>query len=154
MAQALDRSTELERALKLAELVESSSDAVVGLSPAGLIVSWSGGAEGLFGYSRAEAVGRHVMMLLHPIARRRPGASPRNAWPRRIVDVPGDRANRQGRSLLKVLLSISPVWGGGERAGSWRRSSAISASSGARRTRCAKARSAIARSWKLSMTVW
>ncbi len=118
MAQALDRSTELERALKLAELVESSSDAVVGLSPAGLIVSWSGGAEGLFGYSRAEAVGRHVMML-SPVDR----AQETRELLARVLG--GDIVERveteriaKGGRLLKVLLSISPVWGaGGELAG-------------------------------------
>ena len=59
-------AAELERALELAGLVESASDAVVGVSPAGVITSWSEGAARLFGHSRAEIVGRSVLALSSP----------------------------------------------------------------------------------------
>ncbi len=53
--------TELNRALeqhaRLASIVESSQDAIVGRSFDGVILTWNRGAEALFGYSEAEAVG-------------------------------------------------------------------------------------------------
>lgn len=116
--QALGRSTELERALKLAALIESSDDAVVGLSPTGLIASWNEGAERLFGYSQEEVVGRHVTML-SPTRR----VDEAQALLARVVageSVEGVETERvaKGGRLLKVLLSVSPVWGAdGELAG-------------------------------------
>jgi len=56
-------SSQLERALELAALIESSNDAVMGVTPEGLIECWNMGAEELFGYTREEAVGQHVLML-------------------------------------------------------------------------------------------
>lgn len=47
----------------LASIVENSSDAVMSADLDGLIVSWSGGAERLYGYSREEAIGRTFAML-------------------------------------------------------------------------------------------
>ncbi|HWE50149.1 MAG TPA: PAS domain S-box protein [Bryobacteraceae bacterium] len=57
------RETEEARAL-LASIVEYSDDAIYGLTLDGTIVSWNHGAEALFGYSRHEAVGQNVAMLM------------------------------------------------------------------------------------------
>ena len=51
---------------QLAALVESSADAIVGKTLDGTIVSWNQAAARLYGYSAAEAVGRHVSMLDAP----------------------------------------------------------------------------------------
>ena len=42
----------------LAAIVETSADAIIGWTLEGAIFSWNGGAEKLFGYSSAEAVGQ------------------------------------------------------------------------------------------------
>jgi two-component system, cell cycle sensor histidine kinase and response regulator CckA len=52
-----------ESASRLAAIVASSPDAIVGANLDGKIVNWNRGAEELFGYSAAEAVGRSVRML-------------------------------------------------------------------------------------------
>ena len=54
-----------ERA-ELAAIVASSDDAIIGYTPEGVITSWNAGAEKLYGYSAAEAVGRSVGLLLPP----------------------------------------------------------------------------------------
>ncbi len=39
------------------ELIEESRDALIALSPEGVVLAWNGGAEALFGYTAAEAIG-------------------------------------------------------------------------------------------------
>jgi PAS domain S-box len=48
---------------RLAAIVESSEDAIVGLTTQGVITSWNEGARKLYGYTAAEAVGRHATFL-------------------------------------------------------------------------------------------
>jgi PAS domain S-box-containing protein len=48
----------------LAGVVASSADAIIGKTVEGIIVSWNPGAEQLYGYSAAEAVGRSIGMLI------------------------------------------------------------------------------------------
>jgi len=50
----------------LAAIVESSVDAIISKSLEGVIMSWNKGAERVFGYSAAEAVGKHISLLLPP----------------------------------------------------------------------------------------
>jgi PAS domain S-box-containing protein len=47
----------------LATVVEHTDDAVVGLTPEGIITAWNGGAERLFGYPAEEVVGEPAAML-------------------------------------------------------------------------------------------
>jgi two-component system cell cycle sensor histidine kinase/response regulator CckA len=64
-AEASLRSAFADRE-RLAAIVASSEDAVVGKSIAGIIESWNTGAEKLYGYSAAEVLGRSMLMLLPP----------------------------------------------------------------------------------------
>jgi PAS domain S-box-containing protein len=49
---------------RLAALVESSNDAIVGLTIDGVILSWNRGATSLYGYAESEAVGRFADFIL------------------------------------------------------------------------------------------
>ncbi len=51
---------------RLAAVVESSDDAIIGKTVDGTITSWNRGAEKVFGYSSAEAVGKPMQMLVPP----------------------------------------------------------------------------------------
>jgi PAS domain S-box-containing protein len=55
-----------EELAQLASIVVSSDDAIVGKNLQGIITSWNPGAERLFGYSRDEAVGKPIAMLVPP----------------------------------------------------------------------------------------
>jgi putative two-component system response regulator len=102
-------SIELQRALEMATLIESASDAVIGVSPDWLITSWSDGAERLLGYSRDEAVGKLVTMLAPP-DRKGEASTIRERALRgeRVERMETERVTKDGR-LLNVQLSISPI---------------------------------------------
>jgi len=61
-----DRRIAEESRLRLASIVESSQDAIGSVNLEGIIVSWNAGAQRIFGYSEAEAVGKPVTMLVPP----------------------------------------------------------------------------------------
>jgi PAS domain S-box-containing protein len=51
---------------KLAAIVESSDDIIIGKSLEGIITSWNRGAEKIYGYMAAEVTGRHISILAPP----------------------------------------------------------------------------------------
>ena len=51
---------------RLAAVVDSSDDAIIGKTLDGTIVAWNLGAEKVFGYSAAEMVGKSMLILLPP----------------------------------------------------------------------------------------
>jgi PAS domain S-box-containing protein len=51
---------------RLAAIVDSSDDAIIGKSLDGIILSWNSGAEKIYGYTAREAVGQHVSILVPP----------------------------------------------------------------------------------------
>ena len=55
---------DFELTSRLAAIVESSTDAVIGKALDGTITSWNSGAADMYGYSAAEMVGRNVSMLI------------------------------------------------------------------------------------------
>lgn len=94
----------------LAAIVDSSDDAIVGKTLDGVIRSWNRGAEGLFGYSAEEAVGRRIHLII-----------PRELWSEedeilarvsrgeRIGNYETERIARDGQRL-QVSLTVSPVY--------------------------------------------
>jgi PAS domain S-box-containing protein len=60
--RAARETAEAQRAT-LATVVEHTDDAVVGITPEGIITAWNGGAERLFRYTAEEVVGKPATML-------------------------------------------------------------------------------------------
>ena len=61
-----DRKLADEARYRHAAIVESSEDAIASGSLDGIIVSWNAGAQHMYGYTEAEAVGKPIIMLVPP----------------------------------------------------------------------------------------
>jgi PAS domain S-box-containing protein len=99
-----------ERAqLRLAAIVEDSDDAIISISLEGEILSWNAGAERLYGYTAAEAVGRTVDLLI-PANVRGEERSILDQLRRgnRIEHFETVRLHKEGRRI-NVSLTVSPL---------------------------------------------
>ncbi len=94
---------------RLAAIVESSDDAIVSKDLDGIIQSWNAGAERIFGFTREEAVGRSITIIIPPemqdeeaqiLKRLRKGE--------RIDHFETVRVAKSGKRL-DVSLTISPI---------------------------------------------
>jgi PAS domain S-box-containing protein len=93
----------------LAAIVDSSDDAVISKSLDGVITSWNKGAERIFGYTAAEAIGQHITLII-PEDRRQEevGILRRLRNGERIDHFETVRKCKDG-TLLDISVTISPV---------------------------------------------
>jgi PAS domain S-box-containing protein len=104
-----ERKRAEEARARLAAIVESSEDAIVSKTLDGVVTSWNQGAERLFGYTAAEAVGRPITLIIPPerhdeermiLDRLRRGE--------RVEHFETVRVAKDGRRL-DISLTVSPV---------------------------------------------
>jgi PAS domain S-box-containing protein len=94
---------------RLAAIVESSDDAIIGQDLNGVVTSWNGGAERIFGYAAAEIVGQPILRLIP--ADRHDEEHQTLAALRRGDNVPSFETARQARDgrRLDVSITASPI---------------------------------------------
>ncbi|HEU5272215.1 MAG TPA: PAS domain S-box protein [Xanthobacteraceae bacterium] len=103
------RSAAERAAHQFAAIVEWSDDAIISKDLDGVITSWNRGAERLFGYEAAEAVGRPITMLIPPERLdEEPGilARVRRGEPTEHYETV---RRRKDGSLVDVALTVSPM---------------------------------------------
>jgi PAS domain S-box-containing protein len=85
---------------RLAAVVESSEDAIISENMDGMITAWNSGAEKLFGYTPAEAVGK-PMLMLSPPERRNQGLDilTRLGRGERVEEIDTLRIRKDGRKI-------------------------------------------------------
>jgi PAS domain S-box-containing protein len=109
---SVDVTAEKEQAAvrtRLAAIVASSQDAIVGKDLNGLVTSWNHGAEKIFGYTEAEMLGKPIATLAAPgRGDEMPRILERVRRGEAINHYETVRATKDGR-LLDVSLTISPV---------------------------------------------
>ena len=94
---------------RLAAIVESSFDAIIGKTLDGCITSWNGAATAMFGYTAEEAVGESVQMLIPPEHKAQEARILADlARGQRVVPFDSVRLTRDGRRLA-VSITVSPI---------------------------------------------
>src|SRR5271165_1731670 len=94
---------------RLASIIDSSEDAIIGKDLDGIITSWNKGAEHIYGYTPEEVVGKHISLLAPSD---RPDEIPEIL--RKIAQGEGTehyesvRVTKQGRRL-DVSITVSPL---------------------------------------------
>src|SRR5439155_1801200 len=106
---AVDRVRSEEELARLAAIVESSNDAIVGSRFDGTVVSWNSAAERIYGYTAAEMVGRPLRTIVPPdeIKRVR-GVIEQVARGEAVEHFQTVRRRKDG-TLIDVDLTLSPV---------------------------------------------
>ncbi len=104
-----ERDRDMQALALLAAIVASSDDAIVSKTLEGTILTWNAGAERLFGYSAAEAIGQPITLLIpaerHDEERALLG---RLRQGERIEHFETVRVAKDGRQI-DVSLTVSPV---------------------------------------------
>ncbi len=99
-----------EKAQRLAAIVESTDDGIIGMNPDGTITSLNSGAERLYGYPAEEVVGRSLSILVPEqysgdvpfvLSRVRNGESISHYQTRRKT---------KGGKIFDISLTVSPIW--------------------------------------------
>jgi PAS domain S-box-containing protein len=111
-----DDVSELQRQKHhLQYLLENSPTAIVEVDLADTIIAWNPAAETLFGYSRQEAIGRHIDDLVANSAEVRAEAAECNLQVRKMGHVHRiTRRTRRDGTLVDVEVIVAPVKSGGE----------------------------------------
>ena len=104
-----DRKRAEELNQRMAAIVASSDDAIISKDLNGIITSWNEGAQRLFGYTAAEAIGQPVLILIpedrqdeEPVILARIRAGDR-------IDHYETVRRRKDGSLIDISISVSPV---------------------------------------------
>ena len=110
LIDAVRRVTAEASQSRLAAIVTSSDDAIIGKTLDGVMTDWNAGAEAIFGYTAVEAIGQPLTMLLPPgqedeeirmLERIRAGER---------IEHYETRRRRKDGAIIDVSLTVSPVW--------------------------------------------
>lgn len=111
---ALQRQLDLQKEIgelnsRLAAIVESSNDAIIGKDLNGIIISWNKGAEKIFGYSAEEAVGRPLSILVPSShAQEIPSILKKIRRGARVEHYETVRVTKAGQQI-NISLTVSPI---------------------------------------------
>lgn len=113
VAQQLARLMETQRRdeerSRLAAIVDSSYDAIIGKSVDGRILSWNEGARRVYGYTAQQAVGASISLLLPKgVATEEPKIVAATRSGRRLTEFETWRKHADGREIL-VSITVSPI---------------------------------------------
>jgi PAS domain S-box-containing protein len=104
-----DKKRAEEALFRHAAIVESSDDAIISKNLDGVIVSWNGGAQRIYGYTEGEAVGKPMTILVpRELVDEEDKILERVRAGERIEHYETLRVTKEGREI-NVSLSVSPI---------------------------------------------
>src|SRR6266403_5309331 len=104
-----ERKRSEEAALRLAAIVESSDDAIVGKDLDGIITTWNDGAQRIFGYLAEEIIGKPITILIPSDRQKEEEAIIERIRRGQRVEHYETVRQRKNGGLIDISLSISPV---------------------------------------------
>jgi PAS domain S-box-containing protein len=104
-----ERKRNEETALRLASIVESSADAIIGKNFDGIITSWNKSAERLFGYVADEVIGNSITILFPPNRLAEEDVILERIRRGQCVEQFETVRQRKDGSLVDISLTISPI---------------------------------------------
>ncbi len=98
-----------EARFRLASIVQSSDDAIISKNLDGIITSWNRGAEHIFGFTEAEAVGQPITMITPPELRREEETIlQKTRTGEKLEHYETVRVTKEGKEI-DVSLTVSPM---------------------------------------------
>ena len=94
---------------RMAAVALASHDALYGATPQGMIEAWNPGAERLFGYAAAEAIGQHISMLAQPNKHMEQQAMLADVASGKTVGPLDTMRIRKDGTIVEVSLAVAPV---------------------------------------------
>jgi two-component system CheB/CheR fusion protein len=104
-----DRTRNEEASRHLAAIVESSDDAIVSKDLNGIITSWNGGAEKLFGFSADEVINKPITIIIPPDRYHEEQRILDRIHASERVDHFDTVRRRKDGTLVNVSLTVSPI---------------------------------------------
>jgi len=98
-----------DRTTLLASIVDSSADAILASTPEGLVTSWNGAAERLFGYSAEESLDKPLSALMQPDRRVEMEQALRRIRAGERVEPFETAALRRDTEEVQISISVSPL---------------------------------------------
>jgi len=104
-----ERKRAEEARSRLASIAESSDDAIISKTLDGIIVTWNQGAQRIFGFSEAEAVGQSITMLTPPdLLGEEKAIMQKVGIGEKVEHLETVRVTKEGRKI-DVSLTLSPL---------------------------------------------
>ncbi len=95
--------------LRLAAIVDSSDDAIFSRSTQGIILSWNPGAEKLFGYTAAEAIGQSLSIITSPDQAQEVARIMQMVLNEETVHNLETKRKRKDGTFIQVSVSVAPM---------------------------------------------
>jgi diguanylate cyclase (GGDEF)-like protein/PAS domain S-box-containing protein len=103
-----DMAAHQER-LRLAAVVEDSEDVINSVDLDGAVTSWNGGAERTYGYSAAEAMGRHISFCAPPERRSELDVVVQKIACGEVIEQFDTQRLKKDGTIIDVSVSLSPI---------------------------------------------
>jgi len=95
---------------RLAAIVASTDDAIIGKTLDGIVTDWNRSAEQIFGYSAAEMIGQSIAILQPPGQEDETASILERIRRGERIDHFETRRRRKDGEIIDVSLTVSPVW--------------------------------------------